>query len=139
MTTTNQNAKLILVRGLPGSGKSTLAKAMIGENADAHYEADMFFVKADGTYKFNKMQLGFAHKWCQKKTRESLESGQRVVVSNTFVQIREMNPYLEIAKELGVPFQVVTLTSNWGSIHDVPEQTIELMKKRWEDYETANS
>ena len=125
---------LFLIRGLPGSGKSTMARSMVEQNPDmCHYEADMYFVDDDGDYYFDGSLIGDAHEWCQNCTFLSLYEGKKVVVSNTFTRIKEMQPYFDICEELGLPEPVIIeAEGNYGSIHDVPEHVIENMRNRWE-------
>jgi predicted kinase len=124
-------AKLLLLRGLPGSGKSTLAKTMDGYR---HLEADMYFVSPSGEYKFDPAGIKNAHAWCQDSTRWYLERGENVVVSNTFTKVWEMQPYLDMAKRFRAHVEVRTCTGEYGSVHEVPEETLERMKANWEEY-----
>ena len=132
--------KLILIRGLPGSGKSTLAQMIRtafgrgsrDEYAD-HYEANMYFIGEDQQYKFDPSKIKRAHEWCQEVTRQSLFSGYDVIVSNTFVKQWEIQPYLDMAKEFGAQVQLIECKGNFGSIHGVPEATIEKMRAGWEE------
>lgn len=123
--------ELVLIRGLPGSGKSTLAKSM---TSHFHVEADMYFVVPHVGYVFDRAKLRAAHEWCQSKARSLLESGQSVVVSNTFTQKWEMQPYVEMAAALNVKVRVIEATGNFKNVHGVPEDAIERMKARWEDF-----
>lgn len=118
---------MILVRGLPGSGKSTVAKALSGFT---HVEADMFWMD-NGEYKFDVTMLPLAHAWCARRTRELLEMGSDVVVSNTFTTLKELKPYFELAKEFGIIPQVITCEANYGNIHNVPDETLVKMKARF--------
>lgn len=122
---------LTLIRGLPGSGKSTFARDFYMR----HYEADMFFIQPDGEYKFNPGLIKQAHEWCQASVRCALYAHYDVVVSNTFTTRKEMQPYIDFAKNCGAELKVYRMTSNYGSIHNVPEETIERMRNRFEDYE----
>ena len=137
-------AQLILIRGLPGSGKSTMARDLLDRGlVSAHYEADKFlmdersFMDTDeyGVYLFDHTRLKEAHEWCQNSTRDSLERGESVVVSNTFVKRWEMKPYLAMADELGIELVVHTCTEDYGSIHGVPPDAIERMKANWEEFD----
>ena len=116
--------ELVLIRGLPGSGKSTMAKAMAGHR---HFEADMYFCGNRG-YLFDPRRLPDAHRWCQQKTLEALSGGFDVVVSNTFTQKWEMQPYLD----MGFPVRVIEASGSWPNIHGVPDHAIKRMRQLWE-------
>lgn len=121
--------ELVLIRGLPGSGKSTLAKQM---NGYTHIEADMYFIR-DGKYRYNASEINAAHRWCQDETREALLAGDNVVVSNTFTRKFEIQPYIDMAKELGVRFRIIVANGNYKNIHDVPDFVVNKMRQRWEN------
>ena len=116
--------ELILIRGLPGSGKTTMARKLQGY---IHYEADMYFQR-NGKYHYDANQLALAHQWCQRKTRNALKKGRKVVVSNTFTQRWEMQVYLD----MGYPVSIREAIGNWGNIHHIPESVISEMRERWE-------
>jgi predicted kinase len=128
---------LKLIRGLPGSGKSTLAEDLfqcfsLEEIPCRWVEADMYFIK-DGTYQYDKTLLSAAHRWCQDEARKAMENEIDVVlVSNTFTQKWEAEPYLEMAKQYGYNVQVIALSAEFGSIHSIPEEAYNRMKGRWE-------
>jgi len=128
--------ELFLLRGLPGSGKSTLAKSIGG----IHIEADMFFMK-DGEYQFDFTKLKDAHSWCQESTEKSMRAldnpkigTKRITVSNTFTQEWEMQPYYDLAAKYGyrVYSLIVENIHNGKSIHNVPEESINKMRERFE-------
>ena len=118
--------KLILVRGLPGSGKSTIAREFDG----IHLEADQYFM-IDGEYKFDVNKLRQAHEWCQDQTCLWLSKGFTVVVSNTFTTIKELRPYFDIAKDLGIVPNVIVAQGNFKNEHNVPEETLAKMRDRF--------
>jgi hypothetical protein len=123
---TDGSSRMVLIRGLPGSGKSTMATvlSLLGYK---HFEADMFFVGDDGVYRHDGTRLKSAHAWCQDKVRNALKDGNRVVVSNTFTQHWEMQPYFD----MGVSIQILEAGGNWSNRHGVPEEKVKSMRDRW--------
>lgn len=128
-----KKADLILIRGIPGSGKSSLYETKFKNKGYKHVEADMFHINKDGEYKYNPDNVKNGHMWCQKRTRELLESGKKVVVSNTFVKEFEMKFYFNLAEELNKSIQVIRMTTQFKSIHNVPEKSLNKMKKEFID------
>ena len=121
--------KLFLIRGLPGSGKTTFAE----EICDKVVSADDYFM--DGNeYKFDAEKLPYAHRYCQKKTETIMKTGHNVAVANTFTKKWEMKPYYELAEKYGyMVFSVIVENRHNGkSIHNVPEETMEKMKNRFQ-------
>ena len=118
--------ELILIRGLPGSGKSTMAKelALAGYK---HFEADMFF-EVNGVYRYEASRIRDAHGWCQQMTRQALSNGRNVVVSNTFTQLREMEPYHLMTGKV----RVIEASGTWQNLHGVPVEILKRMAMRWE-------
>jgi len=132
---------LILIRGLPGSGKSTLAYALkteanrsqISECETVWREADMYFKDRHGKYLFDPSRLKEAHAWCQKEVEFFLSDPLTdVIVSNTFTQRWELQPYVNIAKRCNSNIQLIECQGNFGNIHNVPEASIQAMRNRWE-------
>lgn len=127
--------ELFLLRGLPGSGKSTLAKSLGG----IHIEADQYFM-VDGEYKFDGSKIKLAHNYCQSQTKAWMgtDSQQvnvdRIVVSNTFTQEWEMEPYYKMAEEHGYRVYCLVVENRHGGVneHGVPEEKLEQMKNRFE-------
>ena len=123
--------KLFLLRGLPGSGKSTLAEQLGG----SHFETDKYFVDEHGNYNFDGSKIKDAHKWCQSfvETDMVLEY-PKIVVSNTFTQEWEMEPYFKLAKEYGYTVFTIVVENRHGGVnqHGVPEDKLEQMRNRFE-------
>ena len=124
--------ELLLVRGIPGTGKSTYARHYVDEYDYVHLEADMFFEK-DGDYEFKRELLGQAHEWCKAECHKAMRTGRNIVVSNTFCTHREMWPYVTMAELMGYTVRVVALKHEYGSIHNVPEESMQRFRARWED------
>jgi predicted kinase len=125
---------LYIVRGIPGSGKSTFAKTLVTKDY-CHKEADMFFIDRDGNYNFNPSQIKDAHKWCQEEMNFLMRlEHSPVVVSNTFTQEWEMDPYFEMAKEYGYKIFTIVVENRHGGVndHNVPDEVLTKMRDRFE-------
>lgn len=136
---------LYLIRGLPNSGKTSFASDL--QNcmivADVFAADDFFYEKADKeglTYSqaFQKYRfdIAMAHAQCLSNTRKALTNGCSVAVTNTFSTRWEIQPYIDMAKELGVQVTILTterspLATNKNE-HNVPELVIDKMIQRWE-------
>jgi tRNA uridine 5-carbamoylmethylation protein Kti12 len=126
---------LYLVRGIPGSGKSTFAKTLVGEKDYCHKEADMFFVDRDGNYNFEPSKIKDAHQWCQEEIEFVMKYNHSpVVVSNTFTQEWELQPYYELAIKYGyyVTSIIVENRHEGTNEHGVPDEVLTKMKNRFE-------
>ena len=126
--------ELFLLRGLPGSGKSTLAKMLVGDKDYCHKEADMYFIDENGDYQFDVTSLRDAHAWCQEEVEFLMKYEHKVVVSNTFTQEWEMQPYYDLAKKYGYRVHSLIVENRHGGVneHGVPEDKLEIMKNRFE-------
>jgi predicted kinase len=125
---------LYIVRGIPGSGKSTFAKTLVKKDY-CHKEADMFFVDRDGNYNFEPSKIKDAHSWCQEEMDFLMRlEHSPVVVSNTFTQEWEMEPYLELAKTYGYKVFSIVVENRHGGVneHNVPEEVLTKMRDRFE-------
>ena len=125
---------LYLIRGLPGAGKTTMAEALSTSGVVQRiYEADDFFLNEDGTYWFDGAFLGKAHDGCFAKTKAAIEDGRSVAVSNTFTTEREMQRYVDLAKERGIKLVSLVVENRHGngSVHDVPEAAMRRMRERF--------
>ena len=127
--------ELFLLRGLPGSGKSTLAAQLGGSLV----EADRYFMLY-GEYKFDASKLKEAHAWCREQVGKWMEVDNagydvdRIVVSNTFTQEWEMKPYYELAEKYGYRVYSIVVENRHGgkNVHNVPDEAIDKMRKRFE-------
>jgi len=123
---------LYIIRGLPGSGKSTYAQAAAQAAPNSvHRETDMYFMDNE-EYKFDASYLNKAHKWCRFSVEcEMLNGTEKIFVSNTFTKISEITPYAQLTKDYGYAMIIIHMKHNFGSVHNVPYDTIERMKNRF--------
>ena len=129
---------LVLIRGIAGSGKTTMARlfSFSAEEPFEHYEADMFeglyYEDATGI-NFDGSKIKLAHEWCRESTEAALMKNENVIVSNTFTQKWEIQPYLDLAKKYDCLLEVIVAKGEFKSVHNVPAEVIQKMKDRWED------
>jgi ABC-type molybdenum transport system ATPase subunit/photorepair protein PhrA len=134
MSSNNPTKELFLLRGLPGSGKSTIAKLLVNKDY-CHKEADMYFVDRDGNYNFTPSQIKDAHKWCQDEVDFLMRlEHSPVVVSNTFTQEWEMQPYYDLAQKYGYRVYSLIVENRHGGVneHGVPVEKLGQMINRFE-------
>lgn len=125
---------LTIVRGLPGSGKSTVARQLSERAEVSHFETDQWMM-VKGVYVWAPEKLHWAHQQCLFACERDLAAGYSVVVPNTFTTFKEVRPYLESAKEIGLSreqIQIITVEGSFGSVHDVPETTMKAMRGRFD-------
>ena len=125
---------LIIVRGVSGSGKSTFADFLatgsfvVGIDAKKIiseakvFEADQWFIDNDEPW--NPRFLHPAHQWCQAEVRKSLQDGYITVVSNTTTTVKELDPYVKIAKSLDVQYFIIIADGDYNNVHDVPPDKV---------------
>lgn len=123
---------IVVIRGLPGAGKSTYAKkhfpnALILEN-------DMFHIRG-GMYSFDSRRQQEAVEWCIAMATMSALKGMDVVVANTFVHRKYIETYRRLAEATNQWFKVIRLETQYGSIHNVPENVLKNMREGFEDWE----
>ena len=125
--------ELFLLRGLPGAGKTTLANSIGG----TWVEADHYFLNENGEYEFDASKLKYAHKWCQDSVEESMNfQSNKIIVSNTFTQEKELEPYYQLAEKYGYKVFSLIVENRHGesedtNTHNVPKETIQKMRARF--------
>ena len=115
---------LYILRSVSGAGKSTLANKFVNNGlVDVHYEADMWFYNEEGDYNFDASKLGKAHEWCKLQTEAAMNAELDICVSNTFTTEKELQPYLDLAKEYDYDIVSLIVENRHGNkdIHNVPE------------------
>jgi len=125
-----EDKTLILLRGVPNSGKSTFAKIIGGLN----FEADNYFM-IDEVYQYIPSKIKDAHRYCQESVEANMKRGEnKIVVSNTFTQEWEMEPYFEMAKQYGYKVFSLIVENRHGNVnnHNVPQDKIEIMRNRFQ-------
>jgi NEDD4-binding protein 2 len=137
---------LIIMRGLPGSGKSTRAREL--QEKGVIHSTDTYFTNPlTGEYKFDFEKTKEYHQNNLEDAIESMEAGiSPVIIDNTNTQRWEFQKYLDAAEEFGYDVKIETLDpTNYSEdftkelaerqkkTHNVPEQVIIDMLKRWED------
>lgn len=121
---------LFLIRGLPGAGKTEFANSI----CDLVCSADDYFYDKDGNYNFDASKLKKAHESCRDAVENAMCLNWNIAVANTFTQEWEMKPYYDLAKFYGYRVYSIVIENRHGneSVHDVPKETIDKMRNRFE-------
>ena len=123
---------LFIVRGLPGSGKSTLA-AMLAPQAN--FAADDYFTDPDGAYHFDRALSPYAHADCQRRMVDAMRGDvEYIAIHNTFVESWEAESYYRLAAYHGYEVHVVEAQGDFGNTHEVPQDIVMDMMRRWHPY-----
>lgn len=135
---------MVIMRGLPGSGKSYRANQLIQgiEEGSVICSTDYIWETKPFGYFWIPEFVGVAHKINQAKAREACKKGfGAVIIDNTNTTFKEIEPYLEIAKENGYVVGIVEPETEWAfdveeceirNSHGVPLEVIKKMKDRFE-------
>ena len=94
----------------------------------------------DGVYKFDPAKIRDAHKWCQNSVERAMllnnttGDNSTIIVSNTFTQEWEMEPYYALAKQWNYKVFSIIVENRHGGVneHGVPEDKLQAMKDRFE-------
>lgn len=122
---------LIIVRGLPGAGKTSFAYKALGLS---HVCTADDYHMINGKYEWKAERANYAHKKCQEKCEKLMKiNARKITVANTSTTEKELEPYYELAKKYGYTvFSIIVENRHNGTtIHNVPEETIQKMKNRF--------
>ena len=126
---------LTIVRGVPGAGKSEFANFLaLGKDKVVVLSSDNYFIDPKTKeYKFDAKKLAANHERCFQEAFSYLEAGYSVIVANTFTKETEVAPYKELAAQFKCRFNsiIVEHRHTGQNIHNVPEETIEAMRRRF--------
>ena len=74
--------------------------------------------------------------WPYESVFNSFDNGTEIViVSNTFVTLKEMANYIDTAKQRNIPVTVYRMNNEFKNEHSVPDDVITKMKSNFVDYE----
>lgn len=112
--------KIVLMRGPSGSGKSTIAQKMGG----CVFSADSYLMK-NGKYVWSEKRSCWAHNENRWAVRQAMRNKTPlIIVDNTHITVREMNPYIRMANRYGYDVELC----QYGV--DFPSLTIEQLLER---------
>ena len=120
---------LYIIRGVPGSGKSTLAHKL----TDNVVEADQFMYE-DGEYRWHPSKLHMAHQKCKETVEKYMQEGRpTIAVANTFIKVKDYQPYVDLAKEYNYKVEIKVCEGNYQNVHNVPKETVEKMRQKFQE------
>ncbi len=129
---------LVIMQGIPGSGKSTLAEKLAANIQAVICSTDSYHIDHDGVYRFKAERSREFHAANQEKVKQLLFRGYNVIVDNTNICNWEAKPYVAAAVEAEYAVVFIRCEASYGSVHGVPAETIERMRKQMEPLSVAN-
>lgn len=131
----NPHARLILIRGMPGSQKSEIAIQHYIKKGYKHIEAEMYFTDATtGVYTFNALEQKDAHAWAMAAMGAELDLGSKVVISNQFVRVRDIQEYIYSSNLCDSEIVVHHAFGNSETGTKMPEWKLEKARWNWQPY-----
>ncbi len=94
-----------------------------------------FFLDKDGNYNWSVEGLHSAHIYSESRCEHFMkEDTEKIIVSNTSVVYKDMKAYFDLAKKYGYKVFSIIVENRLDTknIHNVPESTIETMRKKFE-------
>lgn len=129
----------IIMHSHPGAGKSFLAKSLAEKYGCEICSTDSYFVNhLTGKYEFNFDKLGYNHKRNLERAEYLMENNVSVIIDNTNLHMKDIRPYVEIAKYAGYQIIFAVPNNEWSNnpeechkrcVHDVPLDKIRAMCK----------
>lgn len=132
--------KLVIMRSQSGGGKTTYLK----NNFPYAFvcSADHAMIEPDGQYVFAAEKLGKAHFYSMNACKAAMINELPLVaVDNTNVNLRDMKPYVEMAKHYGYEVIIIRLVvspevSMKRNLHGTPEEIVKLQHEKLQDIPT---
>jgi predicted kinase len=124
--------KLYLMSGPPGSGKSAKARLIARDKLAVILSTDDFHHTDPNNphlYLFENTRAGECHLANQERCRYFMQKGVNVIIDNTNLTNRQIGPYVRLAREFGFDVEIVYCEGDYGSVHGVPAEVIEKMRK----------
>lgn len=100
-------SSLTLIRGLPTKKKWDYATRLADHTNAWMISADDYFTDSDGVYTFSPSGVPASHRDCARRVIMGLNTGEDVVVCNTFCTPEEMHHYVWLAEAMPVELTIV--------------------------------
>jgi len=94
----------------------------------------MLCVKHD-SYQWELSHVHHNHVALHKIAKIVMDRGADLIISNTFTRKWEFRDYVDYAHNKGYNVEVYRMCNEYESTHSVPQEAIQRMKDRFEDYE----
>lgn len=99
-------ARVVIMRGVSGSGKTYFARQHLPHHQIV--SANDYFT-VSGEYRYDRRFIAEAHEYCFSMFLRLVEDGERVVVDNTNIEVKELEKYVVTGRDYGLSTCIVNL------------------------------
>lgn len=95
---------------------------------DHVFEANQFMVDENGDFQYDPSLLKRCHNECERLTREALQCGKNVAVTNTMIKRWEVTKYIEMSDDV----TVITLEGKFPNTRGTPDSIVRKQRNQME-------
>lgn len=152
----SKRTSLIITHGLSGSGKSWLSEQLLQVLGAICVRSDVERQRLAKTGKLSTKELyttagiDRTYRALARRARTIIECGYPVIVDATFLKHHHRSRFLELARELGIPFVILCLHAPAGLLEarivkrqseasDASQATLDVLQRQREEMEALNT
>lgn len=124
--------ELIICRGIPGTGKTTRAYRLTNYVASIDHYPDRYLPNG----KINPdIPDHVVQDWCRQLIIGWMKQKiSKIAVDSPLIKRKYVQEWLDLAARYGYRVCIIDCTIEYGSVHPVSEETMNLMRQEWEPW-----